>query len=84
MSTGNQADQNTYSGDWIDDPANVDALRHLLWDILTLPDSPLDDIELRCAGYQDDLGVPTDGFLDSADVVHLHPRKWWFQTIYAN
>jgi hypothetical protein len=59
MSTGSQDDQGEYSGDWIDDPANADALRHLLWDILTHPDEMYDSIgPTGCAEPCNDLSLP--------------------------
>jgi hypothetical protein len=84
MSTGSQDDQNKYSGDWIDDPANADALRRLLWDILTLPDEMYDSIDpTGCAAPYDDLGLPPGCSLDGVVVATRHPGIWRFQTAFA-
>ena len=49
-------EHNKYSGDWIDEPAYVAALRRLRWDILTFPDERYDSIDpTGCAESCDDL-----------------------------
>jgi hypothetical protein len=84
MSTGSQDDQGEYSGDWIDDPANADALRCLLWDILTLPDEMYDGIDpTGCAEPYDALSFPPGCSFDGADVVTKYQRIWRCQTAYA-
>ena len=86
MSTGSQADQGEYSGEWIDDPANADKVLRLLWDILTEPDWPDDDIELSDSeAYLDDLDLLACGFpYDPTATAAREPVHWRFQTIYAN
>jgi hypothetical protein len=84
MSTGRQADQNKYSGDWIDDPANAGALRRLLWDILTLPDEMYDSIDpTGCAEPYDDRMLPPGCSFDGVVVATRHLGIWRFQTAFA-
>ena len=68
MSTGSQGDQNKDSADWMDDPANADALHRLLWDILTLPDEMYDGIDpTGCAEPYDALSFPPGCSVDGGD-----------------
>ena len=81
MSTGSHDDRNEYSADWIDDPANDDALRRLLWDILTLPEEMYDSIDpTGCAEPYDALSFPPGCSFDGVDAATKHPHIWRFQT----
>ena len=86
MTAGSQDDQSEFSGDWILDPANADKVRRLIWDILTEPDWPDDDIELSDSeAYHDDLELLACDFpYDPTATAAREPVHWRFQTIYAN
>ena len=86
MTAGSHDDQTEYTGDWILDPANDDKVRRLLWDILTEPDSPDDDIEPSDdEACQDALDLLARDFpYDPTATAAREPVHWRFQTIYAN
>lgn len=86
MITGSHNDQNESSEDWILDLASDAKVRRLLWDILTEPDWPDDDIELSDSkACLDDFDLLAYDFpYDPTATAAREPVHWRFQTIYAN